>query len=282
MAIQRGWVNLVRGVIHTPGMMMMRVDKPGTGDSEGSCADLDFDSTVAYLRDALASLRARPDVDSTRVYVLGVSVGAYLAPLVARGHRVAGIIAFNGMSPTWLERMVVFERRQRALGGRPFQGAEREMQGVIHFLHEYLQRAEPLEQLFQRDPALRPIWASQISFNSATRHYGRPVAFHQQAQRHDFVAALVAAGAPVLLQIGEWDQFESVEATTDVMRLVNRARPGRATLRVYPRMNHQVEYHHSAEDAMTGVNRIGLGADEVVADIRQWIANHTAHHSRSR
>ncbi len=269
--VQRGWVNLVRGIIQAPGLMVLRVDKPGTGDSEGSCADLDFDETVTYLRQALRQLQSRADVDSTRIFVFGESVGAYMAPLVAQGQHVAGVFAFGGVSPSWFERMLVFERRQRALGGRPVDAGPAGPQRIAHFLHQYLTSTDPLDSLLAREPALRDVWSNEISFRSESRHYGRPISFHRQAQRHDFVSAFIAAQAPTLLLMGEWDQFESVEATRDVVRLINRRSPGQAELRVYPRMNHQVEFHESAEEAMTGRNRRGIGADEVLADILTWM-----------
>lgn len=118
---------------------------------------------------------------------------------------------------------------------------------------------------------MREVWARDISFNSATKHYGRPVAFHQQAQRHDFARAWIEAGAPALVLFGEFDQFESEEGARALERAVNRARPGQAKLIVYPRMNHQLELYATPEAAMAGSERI-VGAELVLADVLEWLA----------
>lgn len=270
-SIQRGWVNLVRGVVETTGMIVLRVDKPGVGDSLGRCSELDFDETVAYQTKALRQLMARADVDADLVFVFGESVGSYMAPLVARGEDVAGIFVYGGGAATWFERMVRFERKQRELSGRPPDELDREMKRLIRFYHYYLVEALTLDEMFTRHPELREVWENDVSYNSSTKHYGRPVAFHQQAQRHDFAAAWVEADAPVLVLMGEYDQFESIAGARTIVRAVTRARPGEAELIVYPRMNHQLELYPTREAAAGASGERIVGAALVLADIRAWL-----------
>lgn len=270
--LDRGWINLVRGVVETSDMIVLRVDKPGVGDSLGRCSELDFDETLAYQKKALRQLKAHPDVDPGRVFVFGESVGSFMAPLLARGEDVAGIFVYGGGATTWFERMVTFERQQRELSGRPLADIDREMKRLTRFYHYYLVEGMPLDEIFARDPGLRATWEEDVSYNSATKHYGRPIAFHQQAQRHDFARAWVEADAPALVLMGEYDQFESVAGARTIARAVNRARPGDAELIVYPRMNHQLELYPSREAALGGSADRIVGAELVLADIREWLA----------
>jgi pimeloyl-ACP methyl ester carboxylesterase len=264
-------MELVRGVIQTPGVMVMRVNKPGTGDSEGSCADLDFDGTVGYLRAALGELRARSDVDPARIVVLGESVGAYLAPAVAQAGGVAGVVAVAGGAPSWLERMVAFERKQLLLGGAAPDSTRRVMQRLERFYPHYLQHGATLAQLFAADPGARRVWVDDVSHNSATRHYGRPVAFHQQAQRVNFTDAIVSGDVPTLILLGEYDQYESPALARALVDAVNARRPGLARLRIFPGLNHQLERYDSAEAAFAGSDEPVSGAAEVVEAIREWL-----------
>lgn len=270
-SIQRGWINLVRGVVETTGMIVLRVDKPGVGDSLGRCSELDFDETVAYQKKALRQLKGRSDVDTARVFVFGESVGSFMAPLVARGQDVAGVFVYGGAATTWFERMVAFERKQRELSGRPLDEIDREMKRLIRFYHHYLVEGLPLEQIFDRHPEMRAVWENDVLFNSATRHYGRPIAFHQQAQRHDFARAWVEVDAPALILMGEYDQFESEAGARTIVRAVNRARPGDAELIMYPRMNHQLELYPTREAASAGTGERIVGAELVLEDIRRWL-----------
>lgn len=270
-SIQRGWVNLVRGVVETTGMIVLRVDKPGVGDSLGRCSELDFDETVAYQKKALRQLKARSDVDPDKVFVFGESVGSFMAPLVARGGNVAGIFVYGGGATTWFERMVAFERKQRELSGRPLAEIDREMKRLIRFYHYYLVEGLPLEQIFDRHPEMRAVWENDVSYNSSTKHYGRPIAFHQQAQRHDFARAWVEADAPALVLMGEYDQFEPEAGARTIVRAVNRARPGDADFIMYPRMNHQLEIYPSREAAFSGGAERIPGAELVLPDVREWL-----------
>lgn len=277
-SIQRGWVNLVRGVVETTGMVVLRVDKPGVGDSLGRCSELDFEETVAYQKKALRQLKARPDVDPDKVFVFGESVGSFMAPLVARGEDVAGLFVYGGGATTWFERMVRFERKQRELSGRSLDELDREMKRLIRFYHYYLVEALSLDEIFARHPEMRKVWEDDVSYNSSIRHYGRPIAFHQQAQRHDFSRAWVESEAPALVLMGEYDQFESITGARTIVRAVNRARPGESELIVYPRMNHQLELYPTREAAAAGSGERIVGAELVLEDIRTWLATIVASH----
>jgi pimeloyl-ACP methyl ester carboxylesterase len=103
-------------------------------------------------------------------------------------------------------------------------------------------------QIRAKDPELGTVW-SEIVGTEGDLHYGRPVAFHQQAQRQDWTAAWVRVDAPVLVLYGEYDWFEDVEATRTVIRVVNSRTPGRAALKVIPGMDHHFSRFATPEDA---------------------------------
>ena len=85
------------------GFVTMRVDKPGTGESEGRpCAEIGFREELAGYEAALSALLSDPVVDRERVYFLGDSLGGLFAPLLARDTRVAGIVTYGtiGFAPS--------------------------------------------------------------------------------------------------------------------------------------------------------------------------------------
>jgi len=85
----------------TRGFVTMRVDKPGAGDSEGPpCSEAGFREDLAGYRAALHALVANPVVDSSRVFLFGDSLGGFIAPLLARETRVAGISAYGTIAFT--------------------------------------------------------------------------------------------------------------------------------------------------------------------------------------
>jgi dienelactone hydrolase len=78
------------------GFVTMRVDKSGTGDSEGPpCDAIGYEEELAGYRAALQALKAHRAVDPARVFLLGLSLGGVFAPLLANESAVAGVVAYG-------------------------------------------------------------------------------------------------------------------------------------------------------------------------------------------
>src|SRR5438105_14991363 len=58
---------MFQGLAQMPGFCLLRVDKQGVGDSEGSCAENDFKSELAGYRAAFHALKNYDFLDSDRI-----------------------------------------------------------------------------------------------------------------------------------------------------------------------------------------------------------------------
>src|SRR5207244_3865497 len=89
-----------QGLAHLPQFSLFRVDKQGIGDSEGVCAETDFESELGGYRAAFRALKNYEFIDTNRVFVLGISNGGGFAPLVpespAEQQQVRGYISVGG------------------------------------------------------------------------------------------------------------------------------------------------------------------------------------------
>jgi pimeloyl-ACP methyl ester carboxylesterase len=232
-------------------MVLIRVERSGTGDSEGvPCSELDYDTEVRHYREALDQIARHPWVDAERVVLFGNSLGATTAPLVAQGKAVAGIAVQGGGAVTYLERMINFDRLYLERSGkyRPEQIHE-EMIRRIPFHVEYLVNGKTPEEIERDRPDLAGVWQSIRGGAEAPPHYGRPYAWHQQAAKKDFLEAWTRVEAPVLVIHGEYDQFEPREGHELIARTVNGLRSGTATFIQVPRADHDIELYASPEDA---------------------------------
>ncbi|WP_430966751.1 PDZ domain-containing protein [Spongiimicrobium sp. 2-473A-2-J] len=274
---QRGWVNFIRGIVQTTGAIVLRVDKPGCGDSMGHCSELDFDETIAYQKKALKLLKQHPKVDTTNIFIDGESVGSFMAPLVAKGENVKGIFVRAGGASTWFERMLMFERLQRELLDQSIIEIDRDIKKITEFFHYYLIKAMPLDKIFELHPTMKDVWDNLISHNSESKHYGRPIEFHQQAQKHDFARAWIESGARALVLIGEYDQYESIEASRLLVNAVNSVNMGFAQMNVYPSTDHSFEIFDSHKSALHGyggqrkIENDLIGAEKPLQDVRNWM-----------
>lgn len=242
--------SILRELARRSGLVLVRVERAGTGDSEGPlCSALDYDTEIRHYREALDRLADHPWIDPRRIVIYGSSLGSTTAPLVADGHDVAGVFVQGGGAVTYLERMINFDRifLERSGNYRPEQ-IHAEMLRRVLFHYEYLVRGRTPQQIEAERPELRGVWASILGAE-ATSHYGRPLAWHQQAARRDFLGAWSRINAPVLVVYGEYDQYEPRHGHQLIADTVNRLRPGTATFLELAGVDHGLIGYPSAEAA---------------------------------
>ena len=239
----------LRDLARRAGMVLIRVERAGAGDSLGpACHQLDFDTEVRHYREALDRLQRHPWIDPSRVVIYGSSLGGMTAPLVAQGRRVAGVLVQGGGALTYAERMINFDRLHLERGGAAAGEIDRRMRESIAFHTEYLLRGRSPEQIAREHPELAGVWA-RLRGSGDGVHYGRPYAWHQQAAGRDLLAAWAQIEAPVLVVHGEYDQFETAHGHRLIVDTLNRLRPGSAEFLEIPRADHELEIYPSAEDA---------------------------------
>jgi pimeloyl-ACP methyl ester carboxylesterase len=234
-----GFAHMMRDVAARSGMVFMRVEKPGLGDSQGpDCRFAGLDDELAAYRAAVGALRARPDVDRSRIFLLGGSIGGALAPILAAESPdgIAGVIAVGGFTRTWYEHMLDIERRRLTLAGGPPAEVNAAMRGLARLYTDYLLERRTPGDVIAANPELRALWDDE------PRHqYGRPAAYFQDVQRLDVEgawAALAGRGVPVLVVWGEYDWIMGRPEAERAVEIVNAIRPGTATLSILPRTSH--------------------------------------------
>ncbi len=246
-----GWTQMVRALVHDSGLVVMRLDKAGVGDSEGGpCSGLDYETELAQHRQALRSLYQNAWVDPDRVYVFGASMGANFAPLVAAGNPLRGIAVWGGGASSWFERQLGFERRALERAGTSGAAIDERMRLLSRFYSAMLLDRLTPAQIAARNPELGAAWAL-VSGSDGSTQFGRSIAFHQQAQARRWAAAWEALDVPVLALFGEYDWYESPQSVELIGAIVNRRHPGRAQVRFLPGIDHHFMRFRSPEDALS-------------------------------
>lgn len=215
------------------GWVMLRVDKPGVGDSEGVCADTDLETEIDGSRAALAWLRAHPWVDPARIVIMGHSFSGAFLPMVAEETPIAGYIVLNSWVRTWMERLLEFERLQAESSDlAPAEVSERQ-RALAEFYTLFLEQQKTPRQVLAERPELASVW------NDAPEHqYGRSARFHHQLQRVNAARGWSRVAVPTLVIWGDADLIMHRTDHERLAALVNRNRPGAAELVVIPGANH--------------------------------------------
>lgn len=258
-----GTQRMLQAIAQIPGFATVRLEKPGVGDSEGDCARTDFRSELAAYRAAFRHLQDYTFVDPDRIFVFGISNGGGFAPLVPEGTPVKGYVVDGGWIKTWFEHMLEIERRRLTLAGHPPGEITTFMKSVAALYSAYLLGRHPPHEIFAKEPDLRKVWDGPDD-----RQYGRPIAYYQQLQDLNLMAAWSAVRVPVLALHGEYDWIMSRSDSELLVQIVNHNRPASAQLIELPHTGHTFENYASMQSAFHGKQ---LPFDDAIAQrVRAW------------
>ena len=265
-----------RGLAQLPEFALFRMDKQGVGDSEGVCAETDFDSELAGYRAAFRALKNYDFIDTKRIYVLGMSNGGGFAPLVpesdAEQAQVRGYISVGGWVKTWFEHMLEIERRRFALMGKPPGEVNDRMKGAATLYHEWLIKGRAVDDIVKEQPQLADLWPEG---KDHAHLYGRPLAFYQQLQQLNLAAAWSRVKVPTYVLHGAFDWIMSRDDSELIAAYVNK-NGDLASFYEIPETGHTFQHYLSLADAFKGKRAsfdpkmIGLLAD--------WLRNKAITH----
>lgn len=230
------------------GVVVLRYEKRTKVHGAKMTGAVTVDNEV--IEDALAALelvRTNPSVDPARVYIAGHSLGAQLAPEIARRDgRVAGAIMLAAAARPIGE---VMEAQLTYLAGLP-QNAAPEAQAQL---------AAALEQVRLLTSGEAPDTAVIL---------GAPASYFRDLDARDAVAEALALDVPLLLLQGERDY----QVTMDDFRIWQDAIGNRALTRLesFPALNH-LFVAGSGPASPAEYARPGFVAEEVVMTIADWI-----------
>jgi pimeloyl-ACP methyl ester carboxylesterase len=234
------------------GFATYRYDKRGVGESPGDWRTVGFTDNVDDLGRALATVRARPELDAGRVLLAGHSEGALLAAAVAAraGRDVAGVVLLSS-SATPGEELLRWQARQIA----PTLPAP--VRGLLRLLRT------DLEKKVVKNHARIKATTTDVARIGGAKLNAR---WTRQFMAHDPRSDLARIEAPVLAITGAKDLQANPEDLEKIAAVVSGARVRRVpdlthTLRLQPGAPSLAAYRRELREP---VNRI------VLADVSQW------------
>jgi pimeloyl-ACP methyl ester carboxylesterase len=227
---------LQRIAAETP-FVLLRVDKPGVGDSEGNCAETDLETEIEGSRAALAFLRAHAWVDPARILIMGQSFSGAFLPLVAGETPIAGYVVINSWVRSWFERLIEFERLRMERSKKLTAGEVSDrVSALVEVYTGFLLEKKTPAQVIKEKPALARVWEDQPG-----HQYGRPAVFFHQLQAVNASRAWSSVRVPTLAIWGEADFVMHRIDHERLVALVNANAPGSARLLTVPGMDHGMQ-----------------------------------------
>jgi len=263
-----GWSFALRAIMRDAGMQVVRIEKPGVGDSEGpDCGATDLDDDMEAFRAGIRAALADPGVDASRLYLIGGSVGGALVPILAREVKPRAIVVSGGFSRTWLEHMLDIERRRLELEGKPPGEVNAAMRVFSGFYDETLNRGLTPGQAIAAHPAWKAFW-----YDEPTRQYGRPMRYYAQLQALDVEGAWKEVTVPTLVLRGGLDWVMGHEEAERAVEILRARDPALVTYVVRPAMDHNLATFADMKQAFAGRGgRVDEGAGPVITS---WLRDH--------
>jgi pimeloyl-ACP methyl ester carboxylesterase len=251
------------------GFLVFRLERSGVGDSEGpACAETDLVWELDGYAAALDALCARPDVDRSRVFLFGESLGGFVAPLVAE-RPVAGIAVFGAAAMRWCDCVAVTTRRQRHLAGVSGERLEADVALHVELHRRVCREGHTPRTAFERFPHLRAVRSRDCDDDTL---FGRHASLFQQLDAIDLEAAwrdVARAGIDVLVLSGQYDWAVSPQ---DAESLVAAAGAQHETL---ARIGHDCLAHDTLEASFARPGE-GRWDGRVLQAAVDWMTGRTA------
>jgi len=263
---KHGVARMLEDLILKSGYAVIRVEKPGFGDSEGPCCyDADFNHELAAHREAFNVFRNLDYIDPEKIIVFGHSNGAAYAPLVAGDHQPAAYIVSGGWTKTWYEHMLEYSRRDLQVNGVAPADVTQKMKLISEFYTDYLIHKKTPGDILRQKPQLKEVWSGEPD-----HQWDLPTSYLQQLQDLNIASAWSKVKSPTYVFYGEYDLAMVEEDHKNIAALVIK-NGGKATYEFVPKMDHSLFWFENQQDAINDFYGKGLYKEELATRILNWM-----------
>jgi hypothetical protein len=251
------------------GFVTLRLEKSGIRDSQGPpCSNVDFKAELHSYDVALKWLLRSPLVNPSHVYVLGHSIGGVMAPRLALSNSVAGVIVADTVGIDWFQYELINERRQLALAGETPAQVDADMK-VKEICTHWLE----IDKM-----SYEAILARRSDCKQYLDVYPVSARYIQEVADLNIAAPWSRVQVPVLAIYGRSDFITDESDHRTIVNIVNRAKPGLATLLTISDMDHYLVVSASQQSSFDRATRNPMGTyDRKFSDgIIEWLCSKEA------
>lgn len=258
------WVQLINDLAEKSNMVLVRVDKPGVGDSEGDCGKTDFKTEINGYEAAMQLLKSKSYIDTNKIVVYGNSMGSALAPYIANTFNASGIISDGTFFKSWYEHMLEIERRILEIEGKSqAEIAELMNQIYIPIYYQMLIQKKSYKTILEENPLFK-----KYHRHSLLHMYGRSMQYYHQVQDFNFAAEWEKVNVPVRIRWGTNDWIMTENDNDMIISALDKVGHQDHELYKYENLDHWSTIH---PDYSSSYNfKPGAWEDKISQQIIDW------------
>ncbi|NMP33123.1 PDZ domain-containing protein [Thalassotalea sp. M1531] len=235
------------------GFTVMKMEKPGVGDSQGQldCQTYDFNVENAAFVAGLKHLKQQANVNSSNVFVFGHSLGVLHASIIAEQGLAKGVIGYGGVAKPWIDYVHdIYSKQSTKYWGVSNEQAKKNLETISPFLNLWLGTDQSWAQIAS-SPAAKKVVAEDLLALGDEQILNRHFSFFRSVNQHNFQQKWANTKAHALMLHGEYDvQAISGDWIQQVKRLVNENTAFSSQTYAFERTDHGLMQYQNKEELM--------------------------------
>ncbi|MEO0341035.1 MAG: alpha/beta fold hydrolase, partial [Bacteroidota bacterium] len=219
------------------GYAVFRIEKLGVGEftNLSSCMDYSFDDEVENFKGGLAFLQKLKQVDASKIYLFGHSLGGNVAPILAKDAKLAGVMVFGTIVKPWEDYLLDMAYYSQTHAQDPLEVAANIP--LLKAANRKLYREHLSHiQLTEEEKSLLSIWHD---YNPEGMIFNRKIDFWKNFSSHNYFTEWAQVKVPVLALYGASDAHAIGPLDAELIaQTVNQHQENKATFQVIPNTNH--------------------------------------------
>lgn len=262
------------------GFTVMKMEKPGVGDSQGQLDCYQYDFTVenqAFLA-GLSHFKQQPEVNADNVFIFGHSLGVLHAAVIAEQGLAKGVIGYGGVLKSWYDYLIdIYAKQSVNYWGVSKEQAKKNVALIKPFLNQWLNTKDNWQSIASSQTTKTVLYASLLPLND-DQVFNRHFSFFRTLNTYDFTQLWSNTRSHLLMLHGEYD-IQAIDGkwAIDIVNLAAKNAEIIATTLSFERTDHSLMQFYNTEDLMKVTRRQaqGLGHfnNNIAIKSLEWIEN---------
>lgn len=234
------------------GFAVYRMEKADMGDNIGqnNCEGMGFTEELAMYVAGYKNLLTLKNVDTSKIFLFGHSLGGIVAPLVAQQFQPKGVVVYGTGFKPWMDYLMDAFLIQSQYYGQDFGMLRDTLESIKPYTNDYFYGKKTLEETVN-DP--KGLFAMQcvMSYNPETKlaASGRSPQFMKEVNEHNVAKAWGNYNNYVLAIYGEADiAANNSDDHIALINYINKVEPQKGTFWLAPKTTHTFEEIGTMQD----------------------------------